>query len=65
MSKKKHSFTDTNGRRWVACVECERGHFGSEKNKCSGAWRYKRFNGAGCFLGTEINQETNSSGEKK
>jgi hypothetical protein len=54
---KKHSFTDTQGLRWVACSECERGGNGSDKDKCSAGGQIKRFNDCGCFAGTEINDE--------
>ena len=50
----KHSFTDQKGMRWTACSECDRGGNGASKDKCSCGWRIKKFNGAGCFIGTEI-----------
>jgi hypothetical protein len=57
-NKKKHSFTDDKGCRWVACSECERGGNGINKNKCSSGWQIKRFNKLGCFAGEEINKES-------
>jgi hypothetical protein len=54
LSNKKHSFTDSNGRRWTACSECERGGNGNGDEKCSYGWNIERFNGSGCFSGTEI-----------
>jgi hypothetical protein len=54
LSGRKHSFTDSNGMRWVACSECERGGNGSDKDKCSCGWKIKLFNGSGCFSGIEI-----------
>ncbi len=52
--KKKNSFKDTEGRLWVACTECERGYYGSCKDKCSAGGRHKIFRGNGCFLGELI-----------
>lgn len=47
-----HSFKDNKGKLWVACLECERGGNGSDKDKCSSGFRVKKFNGLGCFIGT-------------
>jgi hypothetical protein len=58
MAKEKHSKTTSDGMRWFACSECERGGNGSDKEKCSCGWQVKRFNGMGCFAGTEIKDKT-------
>ncbi len=49
---KKHSFTDKDGRLWVACSECNRG--GNGDKSCACGARIKRFNGLGCFCGEVI-----------
>jgi hypothetical protein len=54
MAKGKNSKTTSDGKRWVACSECDRGGNGSDKDKCSSGWQVKRFNGMGCFSGSEI-----------
>jgi hypothetical protein len=56
--RNRHSFTDTNGRLWVACSECEGGGNGKEEHKCSGGWNVRRYNKMGCFSGREIGGET-------
>lgn len=52
--KKINSEKDTDGRLWIACTECERGYYGSCKNKCSAGGRHKIFRGNGCFAGELI-----------
>jgi hypothetical protein len=54
-----HSFRDSRGALWVSCSECERGGNGSDPNKCSGSGRYKKYNGAGCFVGTLMGKYKN------
>lgn len=49
-----HSFNDTNGKRWTACCECNRGGNGNDKDKCSAGWQCTEWNGLGCFIGSEI-----------
>lgn len=49
-----HSFTDTNGARWTACSECNRGGNGNDKDKCACGWQVTEWNGLGCFLGIAI-----------
>ena len=56
---KKHSFTDIDGKRFTACCECNRGGNGKNKDKCACGWRVKRWNKAGCYMGTEIKDERN------
>jgi hypothetical protein len=56
MTKKKHSYTMNDGKRWTACSECDRGGNGGDKDKCSSGWQVKRFNGMGCFAGDEIKE---------
>lgn len=49
-----HGFTDSNGARWTACSECNRGGNGNDVDKCACGWQCTEFNGLGCFLGTPI-----------
>jgi len=58
-SKAMKSFRDKKGRLWVACSECDRGGNGNDPDKCSCGWQVKRFNGAGCYLGSLIKGELN------
>src|SRR3990172_6881171 len=53
----RHSFTDTNGKRFVACSECERGGNGSDKDKCAAGWRKIKYDHRGWFCGAEIKGE--------
>jgi hypothetical protein len=57
MAKKKHSRATDDGPRRIACSERGRGGNGGDKDKCACGWRVRRFNGAGCFAGTEIKEE--------
>ena len=50
----KHSFTDNNGKRWVACCECGRGGNGIDAFSCASGFQIKKWNKMGCFLGREI-----------
>ena len=52
MATAKYSRTDTKGKLYVDCSECERGGNGSDKDKCSCGWQIKRGWQGGCFLGT-------------
>ena len=52
METAKYSRTDTKGKLYVDCSECERGGNGSDKDKCSCGWQVKRGRQGGCFLGT-------------
>jgi hypothetical protein len=52
MATAKYSRTDTKGKLYVDCSECERGVNGSDKDKCSCGWQVKRGRQGGCFLGT-------------
>ena len=52
MATVKYSRTDTKGKLYVDCSECERGGNGSDKDKCSCGWQVKRGRQGGCFLGT-------------
>ena len=52
MATAKYSRTDTKGKLYVDCSECERGGNGSDKDKCSCGWQVKRGRQGGCFLGT-------------
>ena len=52
----RHSFEDEGGKKWTACCECERGGNGTAKDRCSCGWKSKRWNGLGCFSGTEIKE---------
>jgi hypothetical protein len=56
-NKNKHSYTDSNGKRWTACSECNRGGNGKDKDKCSSGWKTKKFNGTGWWAGEEIKEE--------
>lgn len=49
-----HSFNDEKGKRFTACCECNRGGNGNDKDKCSCGWKVTEWNGAGCFIGSEI-----------
>ena len=49
-----HSFKDAKGRAWTACCECDRGGKGNARDKCACGWKIKRWNGAGCYLGSPI-----------
>lgn len=51
---KTHSLNDTNGKRWTACCECNRGGNGNDKDKCSCGWKCTTWNQSGCFLGIAI-----------
>ena len=42
MATAKYSRTDTKGKLYVDCSECERGGNGSDKDKCSCGWQIKR-----------------------
>ena len=53
----RHSFEDECGRKWTACCECERGGNGTAKDRCSCGWKSKRWNGLGCFSGTEVKEK--------
>jgi hypothetical protein len=52
LSKKVASFYDNKGKLYVDCTECERGHNGSDEDKCSAGWRFKKSHMGGCFIGT-------------
>lgn len=52
MATTKYSRTDTKGKLYVDCSECERGGNGRDKDKCSCGWQVKRGKQGGCFLGT-------------
>ena len=42
---------------FVRCVKCERGYYGSEKDKCAAGWHIKnKRNAGGCFLGSRIKE---------
>jgi len=43
-----HSFYDKNGKLFVDCTECLRGHNGEKS--CSAGWLHLK-PGAGCFMG--------------
>ena len=49
-----HSFNDSNGKRWTACCECNRGGNGNDKDKCSCGWKCSEWNEMGCYLGEAI-----------
>jgi len=49
-----YSFTDSNGKRWTACCECNRGGNGNCKDKCSCGWKFAEWNWMGCYLGSAI-----------
>lgn len=51
VSKKIYSVYDNKGKLHVDCSECTRGANGSDPDKCSCGWRYKRGNMGGCFMG--------------
>lgn len=53
MAKKVSSFYDNRGLLHTDCTECERGHNGSDVDKCSCGWKQKK-PGLGCFIGTII-----------
>jgi hypothetical protein len=50
--KRIYSEPDNRGMIYVDCTECERGANGSDKDKCSAGWRYKKGGMGGCFAGT-------------
>ena len=50
----EHSFSDSDGRRWTACCECDRGGNGNDKDKCSCGFKSKTWDMLGCFVGTAI-----------
>lgn len=50
----RYSFEGNGNKKWTACCECERGGNGKANDKCSYGWKSKRWNGLGCFSGTEI-----------
>lgn len=52
--RERHSFDDSNGKRWTACCECNRGGNGNDPDKCSCGWKCVDWNGHGCYLGTAI-----------
>jgi len=54
MAMGAHSFTDSAGRRWTACCECNRGGNGNDRDKCVAGWQCVEWNGLGCFLGSPI-----------
>lgn len=56
--KAKFSEKDSNGKLCVDCVECERGHFGSDVDKCSSGHKHKKGNRGACFMGTLISTLT-------
>lgn len=42
---------------FVRCVKCERGHYGSDKDKCSAGWHIKnKRNTGGCFFGVRLKE---------
>ena len=49
--KKIFSFYDNKGKLYVDCTECERGKNGSDKDKCSAGWKFKKPGVSGCFIG--------------
>ena len=55
--KMMYSFTDTKGKRFIACSECERGGNGIAKDKCACGWDTYTNNGLGCYSGEEIARE--------
>ena len=52
--KAKFSERDNRGALYVDCTECERGSNGSDKDKCSAGFRYKKGHRGGCYIGTLI-----------
>ena len=58
------SFYDKKGLLGVDCTECERGHFGSDKDKCS-AGSSKKKKGLYCFQGNIIPKYKLKLGEFK
>ena len=52
MAIAKYRWTDTKGKLYVDCSECERGGNGSDKDKCCCGCQVKRGRQGGCFLGT-------------
>ena len=43
---------------FVRCVKCDRGFYGSDKDKCSAGGHIKnKRNTGGCFLGVETKEE--------
>lgn len=54
MAKAKFSEKDSRGMLCVDCTECERGRNGSDKDKCSSGYRYKKGHQGACFMGELI-----------
>ncbi|PSV00604.1 hypothetical protein C9J27_05565 [Photobacterium kishitanii] len=50
--KAVYSERDTRGHLTVDCVECDRGFYGSDSDKCSAGSRYKSGGKGSCFSGT-------------
>jgi len=46
---------------FVKCVDCDRGFYGRDEDKCSSGWNIKKRSmkgkTSGCFLGTRIESE--------
>lgn len=52
MTEAKYSFYDTKGIKFIDCVECERGFYGNDKDKCSCGHKIKKGHQGYCALGT-------------
>ena len=50
--KAKFSGKDSKGKIYIDCSECERGGNGSDIDKCSAGWKFKKGGKGMCFIGT-------------